>query len=186
MEALFQSALLVAISEMGDKTQLLSLILVLKYRQPWIIMAAIFVATIANHFAATWVGALLATHIPEDALKYGLAAVFIVFGLWILKPDSDEGLDREHKFGAFLTTLIVFFLAEMGDKTQLATVALGAKYQSVALVTAGSTLGMMLTNSISVFGGERIIKIIPMKAIRITACTLFIIFGIAILPIWGA
>jgi putative Ca2+/H+ antiporter (TMEM165/GDT1 family) len=95
-------------------------------------------------------------------------------------------LDREHKFGAFLTTLIVFFLAEMGDKTQLATVALGAKYQSVALVTAGSTLGMMLTNSISVFGGERIIKIIPMKAIRITACTLFIIFGIAILPIWGA
>jgi putative Ca2+/H+ antiporter (TMEM165/GDT1 family) len=95
-------------------------------------------------------------------------------------------LDREHKFGAFLTTLIVFFLAEMGDKTQLATVALGAKYQSVALVTAGSTLGMMLTNSVSVFGGERIIKIIPMKAIRITACTLFVIFGIAILPIWGA
>jgi putative Ca2+/H+ antiporter (TMEM165/GDT1 family) len=181
MEAFFQSALLVAISEMGDKTQLLSLILVLKYRKPWVIMAAIFCATIANHFAATWVGAWLAAFVPQDILKYALALTFVVFGLWILKPDSDEGLDKEHKFGAFLTTLLVFFLAEMGDKTQLATVALGAKYQSVGLVTAGSTLGMMITNSISVFGGERLIMLVPMRSIRITACVLFILFGVALL-----
>ena len=184
MDAFLQSALMVAISEMGDKTQLLSLILVLRYKQPWTIMAAIFLATIANHAGATWFGVTLAGFIPEMWLKFGLAAIFIIFGLWILKPDSDEGLDQQYKHGAFFTTLVVFFLAEMGDKTQLATVALGAKYQSIAAVTAGSTVGMMVTNAISVFGGETLIKIIPMTYVRYTASLLFLVFGLLILPIW--
>lgn len=184
MDALFQSFALVAISEMGDKTQILSLILALRYRKPWTIMSAILIATLANHGMATWLGVVLASHIPDVWLKYGLALIFVIFGLWILKPDSDEGLDKAHKYGAFLTTLVVFFLAEMGDKTQLATVALGARYDSVLMVTAGSTLGMLLTNSVSVFGGEKLIKVIPMSYVRIGACVLFIIFGIAILPVW--
>ena len=97
---------------MGDKTQLLSLILVLRYKQPWAIMGAIFVATLANHLGATWFGALLAGQVPEVTLKYILGALFIIFGLWILKPDSDDGLDQQYKHGAFWTTLVVFFLAD--------------------------------------------------------------------------
>ena len=185
MDAFIQSLVLVAVSEMGDKTQLLSLVLSLRYKQPWTIMAAIFLATLANHAGATWFGSVLADKIPDVWLKYGLASLFIIFGLWILKPDSDEGLDKEHKYGAFLTTLLVFFLAEMGDKTQLATVAMGARYQSVFLVTAGSTVGMLLTNALSVFGGEKIMTMIPMNYVRVGACLLFIIFGLAMLPIWS-
>ena len=184
VHALIQSFILVAISEMGDKTQLLSLILVLRYKKPWTIMAAIFVATLANHLCATWFGAFLAGLLPEVTLKYILGALFIIFGLWILKPDSDEALDKQYKHSAFWTTLVVFFLAEMGDKTQLATIALGARYQSVLAVTMGSTLGMLLSNGISVFGGERLVKIIPMAYVRYTASILFLVFGVLILPIW--
>ena len=147
-------------------------------------MGAIFVSTLANHLGATWFGALLAGQVPEVTLKYILGALFIIFGLWILKPDSDDGLNQQYKHGAFLTTLVVFFMAEMGDKTQLATIALGARYQSVFAVTAGSTLGMLLTNGISVFGGERLIKVIPMTYVRYAASILFLVFGVLILPIW--
>ena len=184
VEALIQSFILVAISEMGDKTQLLGLIFVLRYKQPWTIMAAIFVATLANHLGAAWCGTFLAGQVRGETLKYILGALFIIFGIWILKPDSDEGLDKQHKYGPFWTTLVVFFLAEMGDKTQLATIALGARYQSVLAVTTGSTLGMLLSNGISVFGGERLIKIIPMAYVRYTASILFLVFGVLILPIW--
>jgi putative Ca2+/H+ antiporter (TMEM165/GDT1 family) len=186
MDALIQSCALVAVSEMGDKTQILSLMLALRYKQPWTIMAAILFATLANHAGATWFGVTIASHLPDAWLKSALALVFIVFGLWLLKPDADDGLNKEHPYGAFFTTLIVFFLAEMGDKTQLATVALGARYQSVAMVTAGSTLGMLFTNALSVFGGEKLIKVIPMSYVRMLACVLFILFGIALLPIWPA
>jgi putative Ca2+/H+ antiporter (TMEM165/GDT1 family) len=186
MDAFIQSCVLVALSEMGDKTQILSLMLSVRYKQPWTIMAAILVATLANHAGATWFGSVAASHVPEVWLKSGLALLFIVFGLWLLKPDSDEGLNKDHPFGAFFTTLIVFFLAEMGDKTQLATVALGARYQSVMMVTAGSTVGMLVTNALSVFGGEKLISVIPMSYVRIGACVLFIIFGVALLPIWPA
>lgn len=184
MDALLQSFVLVAVSEMGDKTQLLSLILSIRYKKPWIIMAAIFLATITNHAGATWFGAVIASYVPDVWLKYSLALLFIVFGFWLLKPDSDEGLNTEPRYGAFLTTLVVFFLAEIGDKTQLVTVALGAQRQSVVMVTLGSTAGMLLTNALSVFGGERLIKLLPMSYVRIGSCILFIGFGIALLPIW--
>jgi putative Ca2+/H+ antiporter (TMEM165/GDT1 family) len=184
MGALLQSFGMVAISEMGDKTQLLGLLLVLRYKRPWTIMMAIFFATIANHLGATWFGAVLAGLVPELWLQYILAAAFFIFGFWILIPDKCENQDRPDKYGAFLTTLVVFFLAEMGDKTQLATVALGAQYQSVTMVTIGSTLGMLLTNALTVFGGERLIKVMPMNFIRYCASALFFIFGLIILPIW--
>jgi len=184
LDAILKSMGLVAISEIGDKTQLLSLMLVLRYKKPWTIMAGIFVATLANHWASTHVGVWLAAQIPEIWLNYILAAVFFVFGLWILKPDSDEGLDTRSSSTVFIATMVAFFLAEMGDKTQLVTVALAARFQSVAAVTVGSTLGMMLANSISVFGGQKAITLIPLKYIRYSACALFILFGVLILPIW--
>ena len=185
MDAVLDSTLIVALAEMGDKTQLLSLMLVLRYKRPWLIMAGIFVATVLNHMAATWVGALLAQYIPDMWLHYALAALFIIFGLWVLKPDSAEGLDKQ-QFGreAFMASTLAFFLAEMGDKTQLVTVALAARHKSVMLVTMGSTLGMMLANSLSVFGGEKLIKVIPMNYIRVGACVVFIVFGVIILPVW--
>ena len=184
MVALLQSFSLVAISEMGDKTQILSLVLFLRYRKPWTILLAILFATLANHLGATWFGATLATMVPEIWLKSILALTFFIFGLWILIPDCYEEVEAPNKHGVFLTTLVVFFLAEMGDKTQLATVALGATYKSVMMVTIGSTLGMLVSNSISIFGGERLIKVIPMNYIRYVACASFIGFGVLILPIW--
>lgn len=183
MGAFLQSFGMVAISEMGDKTQLLSLLLVLRYKKPWTIMLAIFIATIANHLGATWFGALLADLVPEIWLRYILAAVFFIFGIWILIPDKIDSNNESAKYGAFLTTLVVFFLAEMGDKTQLATIALGAQHHSVMMVTIGSTLGMMVSNALGVFGGERLIKVLPMNYIRYGASALFIIFGLIILPI---
>ncbi len=183
MTALLQSFGLVAISEMGDKTQLLSLLLVLRYKKPWTIMAAIFFATIANHFGATWVGSFLSDLVPTVWLHYILAAVFFIFGLWILIPDKMDDVERSPHYGAFITTLVVFFLAEMGDKTQLATIVLGAQHQSVMMVTIGSTLGMMVSNALGVFGGERLVKVLPMNYIRYGASALFFIFGLLVLPI---
>ena len=185
MQAILDSTLIVALAEMGDKTQLLSLMLVLRYKKPWTIMGAIFLATILNHLAATWIGSQLAAVIPRQYLQYGLALLFIGFGFWLLKPDSDEGLDQKSSFkSAFWVALIAFFTAEMGDKTQLVTVALSAKYEAPLLVALGSTLGMMAANSLSVFGGERFIKIVPMNYVRIGACIVFLIFGIVMLPVW--
>lgn len=179
--ALLQSFLLVAVSEMGDKTQLLALLLTIKFKKPLPIMAGIFFATILNHGAATWVGVHLGQSIPERWLKYLLAAIFMGFALWILVPDKDDGLDQDRPFGAFLTTFISFFLAEMGDKTQLATVALAARFNEMLLVTIGSTLGMLFTNGLTVWFGEGVLKFIPMNYVRWTASILFFLFGLAIL-----
>lgn len=185
MQAFVDSTLIVALAEMGDKTQLLSLMLVLRYKKPWSIMAAIFLATILNHLAATWIGAQLAMYIPRQYLQYGLAFLFISFGLWLLKPDSEEGLEQQTKFkSAFWIALVAFFTAEMGDKTQLVTVALAAKHEAPVVVAMGSTLGMMVANSLSVFGGERFVKVVPMGYVRIGACVVFVVFGILMLPFW--
>jgi putative Ca2+/H+ antiporter (TMEM165/GDT1 family) len=181
---LAQSFGLVAISEIGDKTQLLSLLLVLRFKKPWTIMLAIFVATILNHLGATWFGAVLSGFVPELWLRYGLAATFFIFGCWVLIPDKLDAEDQSRRFGAFLTTLFVFFLAEMGDKTQLATVALGAQHNDVLMVTIGSTLGMMAANALSVFGGERLMNVLPLNYIRYGASALFFLFGFIILPVW--
>lgn len=185
MQAILDSALVVALAEMGDKTQLLSLILVLRYKKPWPIIFGIFVATIFNHLLATWLGTLAAGYIPANYLQYALAFLFVAFGLWILRPDSTDDLKENTKYrSAFVATVVAFFIAEMGDKTQLVTVALAARYNSLWLVSIGSTIGMMLANSLSVFGGEKIIKVIPMNYVRYGACIVFVLFGVAMLPFW--
>ena len=181
IEIFFNSLLLVFAGEMGDKTQLLSLILVVRYKKPWTILAGVTVATILNHALASWLGGYLSALINPLTLKWVLAAIFFAFALWILIPDKEGEVTTGNRYGAFFTTLIAFFLAEMGDKTQLATVALGARYDSVVLVTLGTTVGMVASNALAVFMGERFLKKVPMKWVRIIACVLFMLFSLAIL-----
>jgi putative Ca2+/H+ antiporter (TMEM165/GDT1 family) len=180
MDALIQSFVLVAISEMGDKTQLLALVLTLRYRKPAPIMAGILVATLLNHGLASWVGDWLSQLVTPQTLRYLLAATFVVFALWILVPDKDEDGPQSDRFGPFLTTLVSFFLAEMGDKTQLATIALGARFQNPLLVTTGTTLGMLFSDGLAVVFGERLTKRIPLKYVRIGAALSFLAFALAI------
>ncbi|HRO67596.1 MAG TPA: TMEM165/GDT1 family protein, partial [Pseudobdellovibrionaceae bacterium] len=157
MEALINSFLLVFAGEIGDKTQLLALILVARYKKPWTNLGAVFVATLLNHALASWIGEWLSSQAAPEALRWGLALTFFVFGVWILFPDKNDGLKNESHRGAFVTTLIAFFLAEMGDKTQLATVALGARYASPVLVTVGTTLGMVASNALAIFLGNALL-----------------------------
>jgi putative Ca2+/H+ antiporter (TMEM165/GDT1 family) len=181
LEAILNSFLLVAVTEMGDKTQLLAFILASRFRKPWAIFAGILVATILNHLLAASAGTWIAKEVPAEYLKWILGLLFIAFAGWILIPDQEEGPQEESKYGAFLTTVITFFLAEMGDKTQLSTVALAAKYQNIYLVTFGTTLGMMFSDGLAVFFGDKITQIVPMKWVRIFACALFVVFGLAII-----
>jgi putative Ca2+/H+ antiporter (TMEM165/GDT1 family) len=184
MEPIASSFLLVAISEMGDKTQLLAFSLATRYRRPWLVMAGILTATILNHALASGVGTWVSSHVPPRVMAAILAATFIGFGLWTLKPDTLEEDARSDRFGPFLTTTILFFLAEMADKTQLATVALAARYRSVVLVTIGTTLGMMASDGLAVFLGEKLATRAPMKWIRLAAACLFFLFGGA--SLWAA
>lgn len=181
MEALINSFLLVFASEMGDKTQLLALVLAARFKKPWTVMAGILVATLLNHALASWVGRYASSFVSHEVLNWILAVIFFAFAIWILIPDKDEGLSDSGKYGAFVTTTVAFFLAEMGDKTQLATVALGARYANTILVTVGTTLGMLASNSLAIFLGEKLLKKIPMKWIRRFASVLFIAFGVVLL-----
>lgn len=181
MQALINSFLLVFASEMGDKTQLLALLLATRYKKPWTILLGVFIATVLNHALATWAGAWVSSLVTHQTLIYILSGIFFVFGLWILIPDKEEDFKERGHFGALVTTIIAFFIAEMGDKTQLATIALGARYQDIVMVTLGTTLGMMGSNSLAIFLGEKLLRKVPMKAIRIFSCILFIAFGIGIL-----
>lgn len=181
MEAIINSTILVFISEMGDKTQLLALVLAARFKKPLPILLGIFIATVLNHYLASLVGVYITQYLSPTVLRYILAATFVGFGLWILVPDKDEGLNQNYKWGAFVTTLIAFFMAEMGDKTQLATIALGARYASTLSVTFGTTFGMMLANAPVVFLGHWFTDKIPMKWIHRFASLLFIGFGIACL-----
>src|SRR5512136_2777771 len=166
MESILGSFFLVAVSEMGDKTQLLALTLASRYRRPWVVMAGILVATLANHTLAAGVGSWVSAQVPPRVMVGGLAATFVGFGFWTLVPDTlDEGA-RPDPFGPFLTTVVLFFLAEMADKTQLATVALAARFHSVGLVTLGTTLGMLASDGLAVFLGERLAARVPMKVLR--------------------
>lgn len=173
------SFFLVAVSEMGDKTQLLALTLGTKYRRPWVVMGGILAATLLNHALASSVGALVSAQVPPRVMAGVLAAMFIGFGLWTLKPDTLEKSAKPDRFGPFVTTTILFFLAEMADKTQLATVALAARYQSVVLVTAGTTLGMLASDGLAVFLGEKLAGRVPMRWIRLGAASVFFLFGAA-------
>ncbi len=181
MIILLNSFLLVAATEMGDKTQLLAFILASRFRQPWHVMAGILTATILDHALASTPGKWLGQSFDSHYLKWILAACFFAFAFWILKPDDDEGLDKPSRFGAFITTTILFFMAEMGDKTQLSTLALAARYQDLILVTTGTTLGMLFSDGLAVIFGEKLTKIVPMHWIRRIAALLFILSGIAIL-----
>jgi putative Ca2+/H+ antiporter (TMEM165/GDT1 family) len=181
MDIVINSFLLVFAGEMGDKTQLLALILVARYKRPWTILAAVFVATLFNHALAAGAGEWISQWLPAPYLQWVLAGLFFVFAFWILIPDKEEEVRETGRFGAFFTTLISFFIAEMGDKTQLATIALGARYNDLVWVTLGTTLGMMAANALAIFLGEALLKKIPMHWIRKVACLLFLAFGILIL-----
>ena len=180
MEIIFKSFLLVAATEMGDKTQLLAFVMATKFKKPWTIMAGIFVATILNHAMAAYFGAWISSQINPLYLKYALIAVYLGFAVWILIPDKEEELDSNPRFGAFLTTLVAFFMAEMGDKTQLSTVALSAEYKDIFLVTAGTTLGMLFSDGLAVFLGEKITRFISMKWIHLASSFLYIAFALMI------
>jgi putative Ca2+/H+ antiporter (TMEM165/GDT1 family) len=183
MEALLAPFAMVAIAEMGDKTQLLSFILAARFRgKHWAIIGGIFAATIANHFVAAFLGDWVAAKVDPDAMRWILGVGFLGFAAWALIPDKlDDDEAKPSRFGPFATTLVAFFLAEMGDKTQLATIALGAKYASLAMVVIGTTLGMMAANVPAVLLGERLAKYVPLSKMRFVAAALFAIFGVLIL-----
>lgn len=181
MEAVLNSFILVLVSEMGDKTQLLALLLAARFRNPFPIMMGIFTATILNHALASYVGKFISDYFSAATLKWSLSATFIGFGLWVLIPDKDEVYEDKRGWGPFLTTTVAFFFAEMGDKTQLATVALGAKYAEPFLVTVGTTCGMLWADGLAVFFGQKLTKKISMKVVRRIASALFILFGIGVL-----
>ena len=183
MEALLTSLGMVAIAEMGDKTQLLSFVLAARFRgQQWIIVAGIFAATLFNHLLAALLGDWVATKVDPKIMGWVLSLSFLAFAVWAIIPDKLDGDGQtKHKHGAFVTTLILFFLAEMGDKTQLATVALGAKFGDLGMVTMGTTLGMMVANVPAVLLGEKLCERIPLSKIRFVAAALFAIFGVLIL-----
>ena len=178
MEALLVSTALVTLAEMGDKTQLLSFVLAAKLKRPWPIIAGIFVATLANHFLAGWIGAWLATLVSPTTLKWIIALSFFVFGLWALKPDTLDGNREYSDRSVFLTTLVAFFWVEMGDKTQLATVALAARFDSLAAVVMGTTLGMLAANAPAVWLGETLAERVNMKWMRWIAAALFVLLGV--------
>jgi putative Ca2+/H+ antiporter (TMEM165/GDT1 family) len=181
MEAILNSFLLVAATEMGDKTQLLAFVLATRFRNPWAVLSGIFVATVLNHLLAALFGSWVSQAIPANYLKWILGGTFFIFAVWILIPDKDEDQKDNGRYGAFLTTLITFFLAEMGDKTQLSTVALAAKYDSILRVTIGTTIGMMFSDGLAVIFGEKLTEKISMKWIRIFSAVLFVAFGIGII-----
>ena len=179
MGAFWSSLVVVALAEMGDKTQLIALSLAARYRRPWSVLAGILIATLANHALASSVGVWVASRLSAAALTWVLGLGFIAFGIWTLFPDRAEERARPDRWGPFLTTAVVFFLAEMGDKTQLATVALGARYDSALAVTAGTTAGMMLADGAAVFAGTSLGRVLPMARIRVVAAALFFAFGLA-------
>jgi putative Ca2+/H+ antiporter (TMEM165/GDT1 family) len=182
MEALFTSAAVVALAEIGDKTQLLAIVLATRFKRPWPIIAGIFVATVANHFLAALVGSEVASFLDGVWFRYLVAASFIAMAIWTLIPDKlDEVEDKPARFGAFLTTTIAFFLVEMGDKTQIATVALGARFHEVIPVTMGTTLGMMIANVPAVFLGAELIKRVPLNVVRTIAALMFLVIGLWLL-----
>ena len=187
MEAFLVSTGIVALAEIGDKTQLLAFCLAAKFRRPLPIVAAIFVATIANHTFAAAVGGWITALLGPDLLRWVLGLSFLAMAGWTLIPDQiDEEATPLAKYGVFLTTLIAFFMAEMGDKTQIATVALAARYHSLVAVVAGTTFGMMLANVPAVYLGERIANRVSLKLVHGIAAAVFAVLGVATLLGAGA
>ena len=180
MEAFLVSTGVVALAEMGDKTQLLALLLAVRFRKPWPIVWGILVATLANHALAGALGAWVTTFLGPVALRWVLGVSFTAMAVWMLIPDKlDEGdAAAAPRLGVFATTLVAFFLAEMGDKTQIATVMLAARYNAFVWVVAGTTLGMMLANAPVVWLGERITRRVPIRAVHVTSAVIFLALGL--------
>ena len=182
MEAFLLSTGIVALAEIGDKTQLLAFILAARYRKPTPIILGILIATLANHAVAGALGSWIASLISPTYLRWILGISFIAMAIWTLIPDKfDEKDVKLRRFGVFGTTLVAFFLAEMGDKTQIATVALAAQYAALWAVVAGTTLGMMIANVPAVFLGSRIAHRIPVRLVHAVAALIFALLGVATL-----
>jgi putative Ca2+/H+ antiporter (TMEM165/GDT1 family) len=182
MDVYLISTVLVALAEMGDRTQLLAIMLASRYRRPIPILLGILAATLANHSLAALAGYFLSSLVQAAWFKIVVALSFIAMALWALVPDREDeagGPTRTH-VSVFFTTLVSFFVVEIGDKTQIATVALAAKYHAIALVAAGTTTGMMLANIPAVFLGHGVTRILPIKALRIAAALVYLALGL-----WG-
>jgi len=182
LDAFLISTGVVALAEMGDKTQLLALILAARFRTPLPIILGIFVATVTNHAIAGALGAWVNSLVGPDVMRWILGVSFIAMAAWVLVPDKYEAQQSEPgRFGAFGTTLMVFFLAEIGDKTQIATVALAAQYDALIAVVSGTTLGMMIANVPAVLLGNVAAEKLPLKIIRAVAAAIFLMIGLMVL-----
>jgi Ca2+/H+ antiporter, TMEM165/GDT1 family len=180
LEAFLVSTGVVALGEMGDKTQLLAIVLAAKFRRPWPIVAGILVATLANHAAAGALGGWVAQALGPDVLRWVIGLSFLAMAGWMLVPDKidDDAASNRQRFGVFGTTVVAFFLAEMGDKTQIATVALAARYADVVQVVLGTTVGMMLANVPAVFLGDKIAQKVSMTLVHGIAAVIFAVLGV--------
>ena len=188
MEAFLISTGIVALAEMGDKTQLLSLLLAARFRKPWPVVLGILVATLANHALAGALGSWVTSVLGPQVLRWVLGLSFIAMAVWMLIPDKLDDEDAPSGsggLGVFGTTLVAFFLAEMGDKTQIATVALAAQYQAWFAVVAGTTLGMMLANAPVVWFGDKLVKKVPIRVVHMVSAAIFAALGVAALIGWG-
>jgi hypothetical protein len=183
VEAFLVSAGIVALAEIGDKTQLLAFVLAARYRRPLPIIAGILLATIANHALAGLVGRLVVHAVGPTVLRYALSASFLAMAGWILVPDKIDDAETlpKSRFGLIGTTITAFFLAEMGDKTQIATVALAARYSSVVWVVVGTTVGMLLANVPAVIIGDRLAGRLPVQLVHRLAALLFAGLGVLVL-----
>jgi Ca2+/H+ antiporter, TMEM165/GDT1 family len=188
MQAFLVSTGIVALAEIGDKTQLLSLVLAARFRKPWPIALGILVATLANHALAGAAGTWVTTVLGPQMLRWILGGSFIAMALWMLVPDKldEDGGDKAPRLGVFGTTLIAFFLAEMGDKTQVATVMLAAQYQAWFWVVAGTTLGMMLANAPVVWFGDAVTRRMPIRIVHLVSALIFGALGAAAIAGWGS
>jgi putative Ca2+/H+ antiporter (TMEM165/GDT1 family) len=184
LQALLTSTAVVALAEIGDKTQLLAILLATRFKRPWPIIAGIFAATIVNHFFAALIGSEVAAFLDGKWFRYAVAVSFLAMAAWTLVPDKlddDEDAAKPARFGVFVTTVVSFFLVEMGDKTQIATIALGARYHDAVQVALGTTLGMMIANVPAVFLGHELIRRVPMKVVRMVTAALFAVIGLWLL-----
>ena len=185
MEAFLVSTSIVALAEMGDKTQLLALVLAARFRKPWPMVLGIFVATLLNHALAGAAGAWVTTWLGPQTLRWVLGVSFIAMAVWMLIPDKleDDETRAAPRWGVFGTTAVAFFLAEMGDKTQIATVMLAAQYSAWLWVVAGTTLGMMLANAPVVWLGERITRRVPLRTVHGVSALIFLVLGVLALTV---
>ena len=187
MEAFLVSTAIVALAEIGDKTQLLAFILAARFRTPWPIILGILVATLANHAVAAALGTWITSLLSPETLRWLLGLGFIAIAIWVLIPDKlDDTKATLTRYGVFGTTLVTFFLAEIGDKTQIATIALAAQYQTLIAVVLGTTFGMMIANVPAVLLGERIANRIPVRTVHMIAAAIFFVLGVATLSGMGS